>query len=159
VEHNAGFGFINKRINVLFILRSDVEAVIIKGQQFGIIVLLEGFGPANDLIQPVVGVKKIVVMSEGILKKPRGFCKLFLIRFFGAQHPVFVLPGLFYIKRNAKLAKGGDGGRTKKNKSRSENDITVWLHVPAQSKSLITEFQIFYYKIRDKFFFPVNRPR
>src|SRR5258708_2049601 len=115
MDQDAHRAFIDDRVQLFFLGGGGIETIIIEGEEAGVIVPVLRFGPGDHRIQFYVGVKKEIIMGDGILYETAGLFDPFSgIGFFGSQDPVFEFWGLIqvigyaYLPKNTQGEKGED---------------------------------------------------
>src|SRR5258708_30780693 len=98
MDQDVHRAFIDDRVQLFFLGGGGIETIIIEGEEAGVIVPVLRFGPGDHRIQFYVGVKKEIIMGDGILYETAGvFYPFFGILFFWSEDPCFLFLWVFYV--------------------------------------------------------------
>src|SRR6202012_4956733 len=104
VDQDAGGTFINDGVELPFLGEGIIQAIVIKGEQAGIVIFEGGLGPGDDRFYLLVGVKIVIVVGDRILDETAAFFELFaIVGFLGGEDPVLKFGGFFQVIVHPKL--------------------------------------------------------
>jgi len=109
VDQDAHRTFIDDGVELFFLAGGNVEAIVIEGEEPGIIVPVLCFSPGDHQVELFVGVEVIIVVGDRVLDEAAYFFYLFRIfpGFFGGQRPVLEFGWFFQVIGNPYLSEGG----------------------------------------------------
>ena len=102
MQYDPGLRLVGNGIQLGAIAGGNVEAVVVEGDELGIIVLEAELGPLEDRIEFVIGVEEVVVVSGQVLEESTGGRKLLLF-LFSPEGAVLEFLGFFDIQADAIL--------------------------------------------------------
>jgi hypothetical protein len=79
MDEDAHGTFVDDGIELAFLGGGGVEAVIVEGEEPGVVVLEGGFCPGEDHLYLLVGIVVVIVVGDGVLDEAADLFDLFAI--------------------------------------------------------------------------------
>ena len=115
MDQDAHGAFVDHGVEVSFLGGGIVEAIVIKGKQFGIIFPVAQFGAGDDHLELFIGVEPIIIVGDGVLDEvAASFEFLAVVGGFRGEDAVFESFGFgqvivhSYLGRNGQVKKRKD---------------------------------------------------